>query len=591
MNITDIIDKNIGIARQCAPDQVADLEVLKAKVLNTQMKVTVLGDFKAGKSTILNRLFLKEPLLPVDYGECTAVPTQIANGPRRLQLWKRDHATGAESLVQEMDSFDDSTLAAMITAVDESARAEKAEKYSRAVLTLPDILPDNICLVDTPGLNSTNRGIIVGTMAEAQDADLLLYVVRGKTLARREIDLLASMCGMQLKKLPVFVVVTHDGTQAPAQLENICGEIRASLAAIGITASCAPFDIRSSSSSVSVDVASAPVEPGASAGFDSWFDDEPAPEAQPATPAPEQGGDLGTTLSSFFSAHVVQGRTAKILRELRPVTEQIRMKAQTKLKLSHANAEQVAALQNQLRKMRFEYNRKAEIMMEDIRAKQILFQRKLAAEVDNLIRAKKTALQPLKGIQDVVSELKAWNEHMPTELGNIVEMLKMDLARGIRETIHQFGHDLEVGFNTAARESVEFDAGFLSKLPSWAVLIGDYALTQFLSPLPFIIDIPLRYIFSDLPILPANLLAGVAKRIAEQNLDEAASKLKASLTTSLSAEMSRMSDDLRSRLSASATFADAEQELENAEKNQISAEDEQKLKGLLQELDTINDTL
>ena len=44
------------------------------------MKVVVLGDFKAGKSTIIKRLFLRKPILPRRHAECTAVPTYITNG-------------------------------------------------------------------------------------------------------------------------------------------------------------------------------------------------------------------------------------------------------------------------------------------------------------------------------------------------------------------------------------------------------------------------------------------------------------------------------------------------------------------------------
>ncbi|MCI7005601.1 MAG: dynamin family protein [Akkermansia muciniphila] len=588
MNINELISKHISIARLCAPEQEAALRKLQMRSQKSLMKVTVLGDFKAGKSTILNRLFLKEPLLPVDFSECTAVPTQLANGPRRLQLWKRNPSTGCETLVQETETFDACTLASLITAGTDSDRAEKAKKYSRVVLTLPGILADNICLVDTPGMNTPNQGILVGTMAEAQDADLLLYVVRGKTLARREVELLASMCGMQLEKIPVFVVVTHDGTQSPAQLDNICQEIRSSLAQVGITASCSPYDIRSSTSAVSIDASPVSVTSGKSDAFGGWFDTTPKTgKKEAASPEATDAGDLGIELSSFFRDHVATGHAAKILRDLRPISEQIRMQAQARLDISHANAEQVETLQKQLRTLRFDLQRKAEIMMDHIRAIQINFKHKLAAEIDNVVRAKKSELSPLISSQQVIDTLKAWNENLPCELGNTVQLLKIDLRRDIHEATRRFGQDLEISIQDMTQGSIEYHAGFLSKIPSWAVIIGDYALTQFLSPLPIFIDIPLRYLLGSLPLVPANLVAAVAKKIATKHLDEAAHKIKTDLAASMDAEMKRMNDDLRSRLTASTCFSSIELELENAEQNRLSPDDERSLSTIIKELDNI----
>lgn len=616
MDINELISKHISIARLCAPEQEAALRELQMRSQKSLMKVTVLGDFKAGKSTILNQLFLKEPLLPVDYSECTAVPTQLANGPRRLQLWKRNPSTGCETLVQETETFDECTLASLITAGTDSARAEKAKKYSRAVLTLPGILADNICLVDTPGMNTPNQGILVGTMAEAQDADLLLYVVRGKTLARREVELLASMCGMQLEKIPVFVVVTHDDTQSPAQLKNICREIRAALAQAGITASCSPYDIRNSSSAVSIDDSPVSVTPGKSDGFVGWFDTTPKTRKKETSPTKAKGvgglgmegwfdptpktekketaspettdaDDLGMELSTFFRDHVATGHAAKILRDLRPLSEQLRMRAQARLDISHSNAEQVEALQKQLRTLRFDFHRKSEIMMAHIHAIQINFQRKLAAEIDNVIRTKKSELNLLTSSQQVIDTLKAWNESLPGELGNTVQLLKIDLGRDIHEATRRFGEDLDLSIRDMAQTSIEFHAGFLSKIPSWAIIVGDYALTEFLSPLPFVIDLPLRYLFGSFPLMPANLVAALAKNIAVKHLDESARKIKTDLATSVEEEMKRLNEDLRSRLTASTFFSDIELELENAEKNRLSPEDERSLSDIVKELDNM----
>lgn len=590
MNISEIINEAIVRAQQYTPHQVKVLETLRDKIRCQQLKVTVLGNFKAGKSTIINKLFLHDNLLPTDYSECTAVPTQIAAGPRKLQLWKRER-NGSESLVEETTDFTADTLTKLITAASAEERTAKAQRFSRAVLTMPDVLPDHLCLVDTPGLDSDNQGIIVGTMAEAHDADALLYVVKEKTIDAKERKMLLSMCGMQTTKLPVFIVVTYDSSVKPiSQVRQICAQNIAALQSVGIPAICAPYAFGSDTTNAAPAVDFADFSAPTSSGFDDWFDDAPATEISP-TPALVSGCDLGEQLQDFFLHKVQPGRVAKIMRELKPLLAEQLMTLQTRAEISQTDRGKIEALEEQLRRQRFEYNRQVELLLSDIQSTNIRFKKQVSLSINNIVRAKKSALEPLTNIQQVSAVLKTWNEDIPGEISDELQLLRLSYTREVRDTLYRYSKDIEISLQGVPETTIEFNAGFLSKIPAWLVLVGDYVLTEVLSPFPIFIDLPLRWLISEFPFVPARLVANLAKKMACSNLDETKDRILQDVGASLSDMTERMVDELRSKLAAGDYFAATETALTEAREHQLSPSEAEQIQQTITTLEHLLNTL
>ena len=124
----NIIHSVLPLAEKWAPSQVEQLSAVRKQQETETLKVTVLGDFKAGKSTLLNHLFLQNALLPTDVAESTAVPTVLCDGNPCMQLWKRD-AYGAEYLVESVTDISAENLASYITAGTEEQRLELSRQY------------------------------------------------------------------------------------------------------------------------------------------------------------------------------------------------------------------------------------------------------------------------------------------------------------------------------------------------------------------------------------------------------------------------------------------------------------------------------
>jgi hypothetical protein len=78
----NIIDEAARLMAEIGFDQrQKNLNAEKQRTSREKYKVAVIGQFKAGKSTLINKTLLKEDVLFTDPSEATAVPTEIEYGP------------------------------------------------------------------------------------------------------------------------------------------------------------------------------------------------------------------------------------------------------------------------------------------------------------------------------------------------------------------------------------------------------------------------------------------------------------------------------------------------------------------------------
>lgn len=305
------------------------------------LKVVVLGDFKAGKTTIINELFLKEALLPRDYTEATAVPTYVCAGEPVLQVWERND-DGTETLKESMQAFTAEDVARMVTAENDETRAEMAQHLSRVLVQKPGILPPGITLVDTPGLNSTNVAIRVGTELEAKCADAVIYVVNSKQLAQRETELLSTLCGSSRLKVPTHVVLTVDDDKTENEIKRVKDAIRSQLAANGLSVGVSTFIFDQPGTD-----AAKPVDRIQSLG-DIPFAGTSEQAPPPAAPL-DVIGNVRNELLSFINNEVQQGRCARVSRELSLILQKMASALEQKLAVANAGEQRLADLEARLR--------------------------------------------------------------------------------------------------------------------------------------------------------------------------------------------------------------------------------------------------
>lgn len=582
MNIQNIITAAKPLAKTYAPEVESKLCKLETAMQSTALKIVVLGDFKAGKSTLINTLFLKEKLLPTDCLEATAVPTWLSSGAPCMETWLRND-DGSETMVNSRNSFSDAELAAAVTADSDADRAEKAEKYSRVVVQKPDILPAGIVLVDTPGMNSTNTRIIVGTMAEAQSADAVLYVVRSKQLSEVELTRITDLAGKQTHhKLPVHIVLTIDpGQIAPGQVQNIRQEISAQLSNRGVNAKVSVFEIGQQSESILDKV---DTDFG---GFD-WFSDFGAAQE----PTTENNTSIEESLISFFNTEVQAGRTARVARDLAPLLYELSSAIKSRLIVAGQSAEALKDIEGQMKDKRAEYQRVVKSLLTDVKGAQILFAQGVELQLNKVRDTYIDDLKKKDSCAEVLAGLNDWRNNMPDRMQHIMELAKCELSEKINILSAKYKMELD---NTLSLEGdnvkVEFGTFLdtVSKVPSWLVYTIDYLIFTWLSPMGMIGDAILRIIAGKLPlvqkIMPATLVKELAISQGCKVLTDTIDDIKKKLNEQMHEAFDKMNAALQDSLESTDVFGNMKDALEEARKGTLTSSQREALTAAAQEVE------
>jgi GTPase Era involved in 16S rRNA processing len=136
--------------------------------------LAVLGQFKRGKSTLLNAL-TGEPILPMGVVPLTAAPTFIQYGKSPEVRVRFEDGRPAESYTGLTPEERASCLAGYVT---ESGNPQNRLGVAEVQVDLSaPILSSGVVLIDTPGIGSTYRHNTTATMNFLQQCDAALFLV------------------------------------------------------------------------------------------------------------------------------------------------------------------------------------------------------------------------------------------------------------------------------------------------------------------------------------------------------------------------------------------------------------------------------
>lgn len=132
----------------------AEFDTIRQRLGEGLFHLAVLGQFKRGKSTLLNAL-LGDDLLPTDILPVTAIPTFIQSGP---QVGAKVYFLNS-SEPREFVPEDDRSLAEFLREyVTEAGNPHNKYLVSRVEISHPaPLLQQGVVLVDTPGVGSTHK--------------------------------------------------------------------------------------------------------------------------------------------------------------------------------------------------------------------------------------------------------------------------------------------------------------------------------------------------------------------------------------------------------------------------------------------------
>jgi GTP-binding protein EngB required for normal cell division len=155
-----------GLADCAGAVEVArDAVEVAARVAEGRFYVACVGQFKRGKSTLLNAL-LGEPVLPTGVVPITSAITVLRHGPRGARVRYRDGRT------------EDIRVEALGRYVSERENPENRRGVRAVEVFLPSpLLARGMCLVDTPGLGSAFGGNAAVTREFVPHVDAAMVVV------------------------------------------------------------------------------------------------------------------------------------------------------------------------------------------------------------------------------------------------------------------------------------------------------------------------------------------------------------------------------------------------------------------------------
>ena len=151
------------------PDLEARLRQAKNRLLTDHVRVIVVGEFKKGKSMLVNGL-VGAPACPVLDDLATAVPTLVRHADTPGVTLIRPLETGA---VQRTPVPVDE----LVRYATESGNPANRERLAQIEVGLPSgLLGDGLVLVDTPGVGGLSSTQAAATMATLPAADSVLLV-------------------------------------------------------------------------------------------------------------------------------------------------------------------------------------------------------------------------------------------------------------------------------------------------------------------------------------------------------------------------------------------------------------------------------
>lgn len=192
------------------------LEWLGRKLAEEAFNLVVAGQFKRGKSSVINAL-LREPLLPAGVVPLTSVVTVIRSG------------TASRARVELLDGHAQAIPLSMLAEhVTERGNPRNVKGVRQVVIEHSSPwLAHGVGLIDTPGIGSVYEHNSDVTRAYLPQADAVLFVASvDQPLARAELDFLQSIRPYAGK---IFCLLNKTDHVRPAELREAVAFVQATL--------------------------------------------------------------------------------------------------------------------------------------------------------------------------------------------------------------------------------------------------------------------------------------------------------------------------------------------------------------------------
>ena len=190
----------------------------KKKWIQGKTTVAFVGEFSAGKTSIVNRILSQDnpniPLLPVSTEATTAIPTYISGGVGTFYQFTTPN--------NELKSISEATFKKVSKQVlDQVKGVSSLIQYFVMTYKNPNL--DRLSILDTPGFNSSDKEDAERTIGVINECDALFWVVdvNTGTVNRSSLKLIKE----HLEK-PLYVVINKVDTKAKSEVDKVENLVR-----------------------------------------------------------------------------------------------------------------------------------------------------------------------------------------------------------------------------------------------------------------------------------------------------------------------------------------------------------------------------
>ena len=515
-----------------------------AKLKHPIYRIAFVGRFQVGKSTLINRTFIKDATL-LTSGEglpTTAVATELKYGEAPLMevfTWNTaaEGIPAANKLEVSSKVIERPTAADLARETaneDPTARTELSRMLARVVLEWPNESLKRYTLLDTPGIDDPDEVLLSNTTYRLlPECDLAVLLVPAAQLSKTEIDFLRQKLFDQGFTRLLVLVSHHADTQprSAVVLTRILAAIRSQLDSIG--RSKVPVQMFCYDESVEGDILKTPEQIEAAIVR---FADEQAGQARIEKAVNQALGELHQASNNLQADIGASGKS---------VEERAAM-------LANARAE--------IKTLTRRYDQISSSLSSSLRAAGDTYIADIDQGVKNVNKefANEFKFQGLSSGEayDAASQhIRGAEQFLQPRIKTAFAQAGNNFESALKIAIEKFTTEVALASDLAVPPSLSLgDQGFLmralTRLPGYVVMIGDYAVLN--GPLPggAIIGVGLRLLLGKMmeksQIMPADLLRKWMVEKSKSEISDALAVVQDHATTLVKTNLQQVETQIKS---------------------------------------------
>ncbi len=526
------IEKAIEISTKASlKNAICKFSKLENELQNQEYKIAVIGEFKTGKSTLINSMFIGKEILYVSHLEATAIPTEVKYGETPvLKVYPKTN-NPIENANPEI--FDNPTPDIIKEKTAGESEAEKQliiSSTSHAELFYKNENLKGVTLIDTPGINSNTPGIVDSVKDAIRSADLILFVKRAKQFSNTELEFLRNDVfnegvwrGAILINDDPFYADLDEGEK-----KDLKTSLKVQLHDIGrdhIDIRFIDFKNPISKENLSED------------SFDEIFGDDSGNGIKDAT-----NSSAAQELLKYLKANKKIGRNIRIYNKFRAYVNEALAECDIELEAMKLTPEELedakAKLSDQMKSFVGSYNEIEDEFIADLEQIQDELKSMIFEDLNGYRSLLIKELDGANNISDLQRIAADLSETASSHIKGIVSNGVKKTEIRILDLKSKYTGKIEDSFRKYSSQAVgveefAFDPGFWQNLSENLVLILDYALSTFVIPGGWITDLILRYLGGKILPTPTVIVFKIMRSQFKSKLEDAFNDIKGEIYNAL----------------------------------------------------------